>query len=108
MTDDDLGETRVYTQEIGLRPTLVVRRLGDRSVGCPTFRPRQGSKRMAGRSDATVWMWAQACDLIEQAERLHGQFSRPSASTQAQVVWEPPIDVFEDDREVVVVVAMPG
>jgi HSP20 family protein len=63
---------------------------------------------MAGRSDATVWMWAQACDLIEQAERLHRQFFRPSASTQAQVVWEPPIDVFEDDREVVVVVAMPG
>jgi HSP20 family molecular chaperone IbpA len=53
-------------------------------------------------------MWAQACDLIEQAERLHRQFFRPAAASRVQVVWEPPVDVFEDEREIVVVVAMPG
>jgi HSP20 family protein len=63
---------------------------------------------MASGHDATGWMWSQACDLIEEAERLHRQFFRPAAPRQAQVVWEPPVDVFEDEREVVIVVAMPG
>jgi HSP20 family protein len=54
------------------------------------------------------WMWAQACDLIAQAERMHGQFFRLASSARTEALWAPPIDVFEDDREVVVVVAMPG
>jgi HSP20 family protein len=58
--------------------------------------------------DPTDWMWAQACDLIAQAERMHGQFFRLASSARTEALWEPPIDVFEDDREVVVVVAMPG
>jgi HSP20 family molecular chaperone IbpA len=53
-------------------------------------------------------MWAQACELIDQAGRLHRQFFRPTAAAQAFAVWEPPIDVFENDREIVIVVAMPG
>ncbi len=63
---------------------------------------------MPRRSDAIDWMWAHACDLIDQAERMHGQFFRLAASPRAQAVWEPPVDVFEDDRELVVVVALPG
>ncbi len=58
--------------------------------------------------DPAVWMWAQACELIDQADRLHRQFFRPTASAHAFAVWEPPIDVFEDAREIVIVVAMPG
>jgi len=54
------------------------------------------------------WMWAQACELIEQAERMHRQFFRLAPSGPAPAVWEPPADVFEDDREVVIVVALPG
>jgi len=54
------------------------------------------------------WMWAQACDLIEQAERMHRQFFRLAAATPARVCWEPPVDVFEDEREMVIVVALPG
>ncbi len=54
------------------------------------------------------WMWAQACDLIDQAERMHRQFFRLAAATPARVSWEPPVDVFEDEREVVIVVALPG
>jgi HSP20 family molecular chaperone IbpA len=53
-------------------------------------------------------MWAQACDFIEQAERMHRQFFRLVSSPRAETIWEPPVDVFEDDREVVIVVAMPG
>jgi HSP20 family protein len=52
-------------------------------------------------------MWAQACDLLEQADRMHRQFFRLTSSPHSQA-WEPPVDVFEDDKEVVVVVAMPG
>ena len=51
-------------------------------------------------------MWAEACELIDQAERLHRQFFRPAAAAPA--TWEPPVDVFEDEHEWVVVVAMPG
>jgi len=62
---------------------------------------------MATRHDADQRMWAQACELIADAERLHRQFFR-LALDPAPATWEPPIDVFEDEREVVVVVAMPG
>jgi HSP20 family protein len=61
---------------------------------------------MSNRNDPTGWMWAQACDLIDQAERLHRQFFHLSQRTLS--TWEPPVDVFEDEREIVVVVAMPG
>ena len=60
------------------------------------------------KQDPTDWMWAQACDLMDQAERMHRQFFRVGASPRAQVVWQPPADVFEDANEVVVVVALPG
>ena len=63
---------------------------------------------MANRNDATVLMWAQACDLIEQAERLQRQFFRPGSSRTTAAAWEPPADVFESEREIVVVIAMPG
>ncbi|MCC7325179.1 MAG: Hsp20/alpha crystallin family protein [Burkholderiales bacterium] len=56
----------------------------------------------------TDWMWAQACDMIDQAERMHRQFFRLASSEHAQAVWEPPVDVFEDAAEVVIVVALPG
>jgi HSP20 family molecular chaperone IbpA len=56
----------------------------------------------------TDWMWAQACEMIEQAERMHRQFFRLATSAQASTVWEPPVDVLEDERGVVVIVALPG
>jgi len=56
----------------------------------------------------TSWMWAQACALVDEAERMHRQFFRLSVSEHMQAVWEPPVDVFEDEREIIVVVALPG
>ena len=56
----------------------------------------------------TDWMWSQAIDLLEQAERMHRQFFRLSASERTRPTWEPPVDVFEDEDDVVVVVALPG
>lgn len=63
---------------------------------------------MSRRTDPAEWMWAQACDFVEQAERMHRRFFRLASSPRAQAVWEPPADVFENEREVVVVVALPG
>jgi len=54
------------------------------------------------------WMWAQAWELMEQAERMQRQFFHLAGSPRAQAVWEPPADVFEDDREFIIVVALPG
>ena len=56
----------------------------------------------------TDWMWAQAVELLEQAERMHRQYFRLSTSERTQAVWEPPVDVFEDEHEIVIVVALPG
>ena len=58
--------------------------------------------------NSTDWMWAQACALIDEAEQMHRQFFRLGVSERTQAVWEPPADVFEDDSEIVVVVALPG
>ncbi len=62
---------------------------------------------MAFRYDVDERMWSHACELIAEAERLHRQFFR-LGSDAAPTAWEPPIDVFENEREIVVVVAMPG
>ncbi len=58
--------------------------------------------------NATNWMWAQACDLLDQADRMHRQFFRLAASGRTRAVWEPPVDVFEDEREIIIVAALPG
>lgn len=63
---------------------------------------------MTSRHHPTAWMWSQALDLMDEAERMHRQFFRLTTSSRARMTWQPPLDVFEDDREVVIVVAMPG
>jgi HSP20 family molecular chaperone IbpA len=60
------------------------------------------------RDDPAARMWLQACDMIEQAERMQRRFFRLATSPQTLATWEPPVDMFEDEREVVVVVAVPG
>ena len=60
------------------------------------------------RSDPGDWMWAEACDLLDQAERLHRSFFRLDTTRTTRPAWEPPVDMYENEHEVVVVVAMPG
>ena len=50
-------------------------------------------------------MWAEACALIKQAEQLHRQFFEPSRDGAR---WEPPLDVFETERDVCIIAALPG
>ncbi len=58
--------------------------------------------------DPIGWMWAEACRMLDEAERLQRQFFRLDFPRGARVAWEPPVDVFENEREFVVVVALPG
>jgi HSP20 family molecular chaperone IbpA len=54
------------------------------------------------------WMWADACELLERAERLHRQFFTPLPGEGDRIGWSPPTDVYETNREFVVVAALPG
>ena len=53
------------------------------------------------------WMWSEAFEMLARAERMHRQFFQPSGSP-ASVAWEPPIDVLETERAVLVLIALPG
>jgi HSP20 family molecular chaperone IbpA len=53
-------------------------------------------------------MWAQACALLDKAERLQRQFFEPSQEGARTARWEPPIDIFETAREVFIIAALPG
>jgi HSP20 family protein len=58
-------------------------------------------------SDRREWMWANALDALARAERLHQQLFRPGGPAP-RPSWEPPLDLYETDRELVVVAALPG
>lgn len=53
-------------------------------------------------------MWSEACEMLTRAERMHRQFFQPVRSVSRQPSWEPPADVLESERDVLVVVALPG
>ena len=48
-------------------------------------------------------MWSQACAAIERADRLRRQFFH-----QATPHWEAPVDVFETDQALIILIALPG
>jgi HSP20 family molecular chaperone IbpA len=55
------------------------------------------------------WMWSEACDMLARAERMHRELFRPAGRVGARAPsWEPPIDVIETERDVLVLVALPG
>jgi HSP20 family protein len=54
------------------------------------------------------WMWAEACALLEQAERKHRHFFDLITAPSSRPLWEPPADIFADGEQVNVVVALPG
>jgi len=63
---------------------------------------------MANR-DPMSWMLSEAVETLARAERMHRQFFRLQASGPAsEPAWEPPIDVLETEREILVFVALPG
>jgi HSP20 family protein len=55
-----------------------------------------------------AWMWAEACELLDRAERLHRQFFVPQGAQGRQPTWQPPVDLLESDQELWIYVALPG
>ena len=46
--------------------------------------------------------------MLARAERMNREFFRPARTRSRQPAWEPPVDVLETDRTVLVLVALPG
>ena len=53
------------------------------------------------------WMWGQALDLLDQADRLHRQFFEPGPALGGPC-WQPPVDVIETNGDYWILVALPG
>ncbi len=58
--------------------------------------------------DNTKFVWADAMELLEQADRLQRQFFRISQSRARGPIWEPPADIFETDSALTILIALPG
>jgi HSP20 family molecular chaperone IbpA len=53
-------------------------------------------------------MWAEACALLDEAERRHRRFFELLTQPSSAPVWEPPANVFSLGSELHVSVALPG
>ncbi len=51
-----------------------------------------------------TWMWSEALDLLQSAERLQRQFFRPGTRN----CWEPPVDIYQSGGDVWIFLAVPG
>jgi HSP20 family molecular chaperone IbpA len=58
--------------------------------------------------DLETWMWTEACEILDRADRLHRQFFRPAVMNVRQPTWEPPVDVYESSYEYKIMIALPG
>lgn len=55
--------------------------------------------------DLETLMWAQAYAALNRAERLHRQFFHRAPAAPC---WEAPVDIFETDSVLTIVIALPG
>lgn len=58
--------------------------------------------------DPRKWMWEEACDRLERAERMHRQFFQLVLSPSNRPRWEPPVDMLETEHDLWILVALPG
>ena len=54
------------------------------------------------------WMWAQALDMLDQADRLQRHFFAPGPAGNGGPSWQPPVDIIETDLEYWILIALPG
>jgi HSP20 family protein len=54
------------------------------------------------------WMWSEAFEMLARADQLHREVFRPTGSVFQRTAWEPPMDVLETNRAVLMLVALPG
>jgi HSP20 family protein len=60
------------------------------------------------QDDLRSWMWNEALVMIERAEQIHRKFFEPGFPEIETSCWEPPVDIFESERELWIVAAVPG
>ena len=58
--------------------------------------------------DPMRFIWAEALELFERADRLQRQFFQIGNSESRGPTWEPPVDVFETEGAMTILVALPG
>ena len=54
------------------------------------------------------WMWLQACEVLDHAERLQRKFLHYAGPGVDAAVWEPPVDIHETRDAVSLLFALPG
>jgi HSP20 family protein len=57
--------------------------------------------------DPSLFMWAEAVELLDKAERLHRQFFHVSPGAR-RATWQPPVDMYETREELRLSIALPG
>jgi HSP20 family molecular chaperone IbpA len=55
-----------------------------------------------------TWMWAEACALLEQAERRQQRFMDLLGGAADRPAWQAPADVLVAGRALHIIVALPG
>jgi HSP20 family protein len=58
--------------------------------------------------DADSWMWSEAVIALERAEQRHRRFFALVGAPKSAPAWEPPVDMFETDTDIWIIVALPG
>src|SRR2546423_2111671 len=66
--------------------------------------PRRAEPMMPNRQLDRL-MWAQAYEAMERAQRLHRQFFHRAPAAPC---WEAPVDIFETNDTLTIVIALPG
>ena len=59
------------------------------------------------RSNTGFWIWAEALDLLRNAERLQQRFAAREALHRVPC-WEPAVDLYQQGDELTLFVALPG
>lgn len=60
------------------------------------------------RRDPLDWMWLQALEMLEKAERYNRLFFQIQRSRARLPAWEPPIDIVEAIDEIRITALIPG
>lgn len=55
-----------------------------------------------------TWMWTEACQILDRADRLHRHFFRPVAINAEHPNWEPPVDIYQTRSGFNIMIALPG
>ena len=58
--------------------------------------------------DPTRSMWADSLALLEEVDKMRRQCFELTVARTGGPSWEPPVDIYETARELMIIVALPG